>query len=353
MGGALGPDRDGGPRSARPRCRCRRRRVHPLGGPSRVDRARPGHRRRPGHHHRDVPHEPRCRGRVPAQRFRGRRPPGGGSGAGRQGPGPRRPTASRVCARSSMSSRAGCASYDDERLMPWDEFMGWAPGTAASTPVPSRNHGGPSPDDLMTLVYTSGTTGPPKGAMLSNANATFAMDHIVNIPDRVAGRPSPGRTIRSSPTCRCATSPSGSSPRGISPAPVWCSTSPSRSRRCRSNLREVQPTLFFAVPRIWEKIHAGVLIRLSRCNVAQAPGDEARVGAGPIHRPAAGRQRRRSHDGKPNRLRRRRAVVLPRAARSASVSAAAAGPAPAPPRSHPRSSSSSWASAYRSPRSTG
>jgi long-chain acyl-CoA synthetase len=28
-----------------------------------------------------------------------------------------------------------------------------------------------------------------------------------------------------------------------------------------SNLREVQPTLFFAVPRIWEKIHAGVLIR--------------------------------------------------------------------------------------------
>ena len=28
-----------------------------------------------------------------------------------------------------------------------------------------------------------------------------------------------------------------------------------------ANLREVQPTLFFAVPRIWEKIHAGVLIR--------------------------------------------------------------------------------------------
>ena len=31
-----------------------------------------------------------------------------------------------------------------------------------------------------------------------------------------------------------------------------------------ANLREVQPTLFFAVPRIWEKIHAGVLIRSQR-----------------------------------------------------------------------------------------
>ena len=28
-----------------------------------------------------------------------------------------------------------------------------------------------------------------------------------------------------------------------------------------ANLREIQPTLFFAVPRIWEKLHAGVLIR--------------------------------------------------------------------------------------------
>ena len=30
----------------------------------------------------------------------------------------------------------------------------------------------------------------------------------------------------------------------------------------QANLREVQPTLFFAVPRIWEKIHATILIKL-------------------------------------------------------------------------------------------
>ncbi len=50
------------------------------------------------------------------------------------------------------------------------------------------------PDDVMTLVYTSGTTGPPKGAMLSNANASFSIDKIVNLPEataRTASRPAP------------------------------------------------------------------------------------------------------------------------------------------------------------------
>ncbi len=39
-----------------------------------------------------------------------------------------------------------------------------------------------------------------------------------------------------------------------------------------ANLREVQPTLFFAVPRIWEKLHAGVLIRANDATLAQAHG---------------------------------------------------------------------------------
>jgi long-chain acyl-CoA synthetase len=30
-------------------------------------------------------------------------------------------------------------------------------------------------DDVMTLVYTSGTTGPPKGAMLTNKNVTYCL----------------------------------------------------------------------------------------------------------------------------------------------------------------------------------
>ncbi len=40
-------------------------------------------------------------------------------------------------------------------------------------------------DDVMTLVYTSGTTGPPKGAMLTNANFTYCLDVLVNDRERV------------------------------------------------------------------------------------------------------------------------------------------------------------------------
>ena len=37
----------------------------------------------------------------------------------------------------------------------------------------------------MTLVYTSGTTGPPKGAMLTNANAAYCMGTMINEPARL------------------------------------------------------------------------------------------------------------------------------------------------------------------------
>ena len=56
------------------------------------------------------------------------------------------------------------------------------------------------PDDVMTLVYTSGTTGPPKGAMLTNKNAAFSIDLIVNNQDRVPGwATEPGRPDRHLP----------------------------------------------------------------------------------------------------------------------------------------------------------
>ena len=84
----------------------------------------------------------------------------------------------------------GMVGKDDERLLLWDAFIEMGrehreqhPGAVADRMAAA------TPDDLMTLVYTSGTTGPPKGAMLTNRNAAFCIDKIVHSENRVpAGR---------------------------------------------------------------------------------------------------------------------------------------------------------------------
>ena len=118
-----------------------------------------------------------------------------------------------------------------------------------------------TPDDVITLVYTSGTTGPPKGAMLTNANFAFVVDHLVGSRDRLPGRQGAGPddlVVTYLPLCHVAE-------RIFS---TWhlvdCGVVLNFAESIETvttNLREVQPTLFFAVPRIWEKLHAGVLIK--------------------------------------------------------------------------------------------
>ena len=158
----------------------------------------------------------------------------------------------------------GLRSYDDERLLFWDDFMELGrkhredhPGQVEQTMAEAK------PDDIVTLVYTSGTTGPPKGAMLSNANATFAIDEIILADGRTADGKKPG------PSDFVLTYlPLGHVAERIMSTWTMCSTGvvlnfAESIETVQMNLQEIQPTLFFAVPRIWEKIHATILIKLN------------------------------------------------------------------------------------------
>ncbi len=156
----------------------------------------------------------------------------------------------------------GLSYHNDPRLLSWVDLLDLGrqhredhPGAVDARMAEAEG------DDVMTLVYTSGTTGPPKGAMLTNANCQFGIDLIINSADRMPGGKVPDsddEIVTYLPLCHVAER-LFSTWHLASAAPVL--NFAESADQVNVALREVQPTLFFAVPRIWEKLHAGVLIR--------------------------------------------------------------------------------------------
>ena len=107
------------------------------------------------------------------------------------------------------------------------------------------------PDDLVTLIYTSGTTGPPKGVQLAHHNVmsgALAVEHVVPFD--------PGsRVISWLPAAHIAERMAHHYIPVIFAGTITCCPNP---REVLSYLPQVRPTWFFAVPRIWEKLKAGL-----------------------------------------------------------------------------------------------
>lgn len=121
------------------------------------------------------------------------------------------------------------------------------------------------PDDLLTLIYTSGTTGPPKGVQLTHAN----LRAVAGMLNKTVPLPANGRVISWLPSAHIAE-------RALNYyIPVLCRstiTTIPDAKQIVAALPEVRPDFFFAVPRIWEKIKAGLEARL-----ASAPDDQKKA----------------------------------------------------------------------------
>jgi long-chain acyl-CoA synthetase len=155
--------------------------------------------------------------------------------------------------------------YDDPRLLGWDELLTLGREHREANPgqVEARMAAATS-DDLATLIYTSGTTGPPKGTMLTVANIEFAVRTLVD-GGGFTDPPPTDRDVTLSylPLCHVAE-------RIFTTwfnAAVGVQVNFAESiETVPANLREVQPTILFGVPRIWEKVLAGVTIRAANAS---------------------------------------------------------------------------------------
>ena len=107
------------------------------------------------------------------------------------------------------------------------------------------------PNDVLTLIYTSGTTGPPKGVQLSHHNVMFSAKAIEQLIEMEPG----ARLISWLPAAHIAERMAHHYIPTIYAGTVTCCPNP---REVLSYLPQVRPSWFFAVPRIWEKLKAGL-----------------------------------------------------------------------------------------------
>jgi long-chain acyl-CoA synthetase len=152
--------------------------------------------------------------------------------------------------------------YQHPKLLSWDDFLQLGEEHRAAFPDEvDRRMAEARPDDIATLIYTSGTTGPPKGAMLSVSNVEFGIDTLVNGGGFTSPPPGPDDVLLSYlPLCHVAERIFTTWFNAAAGVQVNFAES---IATVQANLREVQPTVLFGVPRIWEKVLATVHIRLA------------------------------------------------------------------------------------------
>ena len=113
-------------------------------------------------------------------------------------------------------------------------------------------------EDLATVIYTSGTTGPPKGVMITHHNVVWTAESLKQATDFdvFAGK----RMVSYLPMAHIAERMVSHYQQAYLGYEV--SSCPDASQ-IGQYLREVRPQFLFGVPRVWEKIHAGVVGALS------------------------------------------------------------------------------------------
>ena len=118
------------------------------------------------------------------------------------------------------------------------------------------------PEELAILVYTSGTTGKPKGGMHSHHGLVFTVRGY----NTLIARDERDECMCFLPLCHIAERMGGEYFSMYTGAKLNFVENP---ETVPENVREIAPTVFGAVPRVWEKFYSGVMIALKEAGGLQ------------------------------------------------------------------------------------
>ena len=152
-------------------------------------------------------------------------------------------------------------NIDDPMTLSWDDFM--AKGDEIAEEQVDQSLNSLEIDQLCTLIYTSGTTGPPKGVMLSHRNLAWTAEQAINLLS-IQANDSVLSYLPLSHIAEQVFTIHGAITAGYQ---VYYAES---GLKVADNLREVQPTIIFGVPRVWERFYNGVSARLNESTGARA-----------------------------------------------------------------------------------
>jgi len=129
------------------------------------------------------------------------------------------------------------------------------------------------PEELAILVYTSGTTGKPKGVMLSHKGLVFTARGL----NTLVAQDENDERMCFLPLCHIAERMGGEYFAMYTGAKLNFVENP---QTIPENVREIAPTVFTAVPRVWEKFYSGVMISLKEASRLQQAAYAWGIGVG-------------------------------------------------------------------------
>ncbi len=151
----------------------------------------------------------------------------------------------------------GLRHFEDPMVMTYDDILEMGRHVVEDNPdLFDKRMAEITPEDLSVLIYTSGTTGPPKGAMLTHRNVTWmgraiVEDNPVYDTDEV---------MSFLPLCHIFERLFSVFAQITHGYTVNFTES---LDTVMDNMREISPTVGYAVPRIWEKYMSAVYIKMS------------------------------------------------------------------------------------------